>query len=282
MRPFGYHIEGGQVLGSALQATAQVGFTSAQIFLGNPRMMDFKRPSSVQIELFKTVKRDFGMKVYVHAPYVLHAFAKPENKIKNDQYVTKAVEFATELDCDGYVLHMGGTKWYSEDQYFVLALELFDNLPTGAHCPILFENCASGNSMSGDLASIVDLISKLQANQCTVGLCLDTLHAWAYGYDYTKPEGFAKITDWSVVSKLQLIHLNSGPEEVLCGSKYDRHAGLMEGTIPIQFFTNFLKAIPGIPTIVERETESTVLADYSYVKSIDSEHELLNQDAKVV
>lgn len=283
MRPFGYHISGGQFIGSELRSTVQAGFTAAQIFLGPPKFMSFKRPPEVEVSLFKHIKETSGIKAYVHAPYVLHAFAKPENKIKNDNCVYQALKFADELGCDGYVLHMGGTKWYEETQQLPIALELFDLLKKDAiACPILFENCASGPPLSGDLSKITDLISQLQSHDCKVGLCLDTLHAWAFGYDYCKLEDFQRLTDWSVLSKLQLIHLNSGPETVSCGSNYDRHAGLMDGIIPVQFFIDFLKAVPGISVISERDNYHSIMNEASFVSTVDKEHALLSLNAPTI
>lgn len=270
MRPFGYHIAGGQILGSSLHTAVAAGFGATQIFLGPPQQMKIKKPPLNETELFKRVKRDSGIKVYVHAPYVLHAFAKPENRAKNNAFVRDAMEFAAELGCDGYVLHMGGTKWYSASDYDTVFLELLGKL-TGVveHCPLLLENCASGNDMSGDIATIAGLIQRRQTDaKHNLGLCLDTLHAWAWGVNYRDPEVFQHLMNH--LRHLKVIHLNSGPAQAECGSKFDRHASLKDGIIPMQSFIDILRALPNVPCIAERDKYPDVLSDWTTVNYIDN------------
>jgi deoxyribonuclease-4 len=274
MRPIGYHITGGQRLGSSLLATVDAGFTSAQIFLGPPQKFRQDPIPQDEASLFRRIKRNSGIKVFVHAPYVLHAFAKPENTSKNNAFLKKLVQMASELECDGFVLHMGGTKWYEPAQYHSVASKLFDDIfgkDEGQPTTILFENCANGNHMSGDIYTINNLISELKTEGHNVGLCLDTLHAWAYGYNYQDPSHLHKVLEPRMLSHLKLIHLNSGPEKASCGSKFDRHEAIHKGCIPQECFTTLLKALPNIPVIIEGHEFSDILSDIAFVKHVESE-----------
>lgn len=243
--------------------------------------MELTKLPQDEFDLFRRIKRDSGIKVYVHAPYVLHAFAKPENVSKNNGFLKRMVQTAVDLEIDGFVLHMGGTKWYddpimpgwtNEVCVGVAKKLLTDIYPTGHEwCPILFENCANGNGMSGDLRIITDLITVLKSDGHNVGLCLDTLHAWAWGYDYTSTVGFAEVIGEHVYRHLHLIHLNSGPEKSTCGSKYDRHEAIHKGCIPQDCFQSLLRTLPGKPVIIEGHDHSDILSDMAFVKAVDAE-----------
>jgi endonuclease IV len=285
MRPFGYHISGGQHLGDSLQATVKAGFTAAQIFLGPAQKMAITPLPASQIDLFQRVKEQSGIKVYVHAPYVLHAYAKPENVVKNNGFIRRMVQVTHELQCDGYVLHMGGTKWYDDvyaqndpvgaEAWIGIGRTLMETVhPKGnpvTGCPILFENCANGNAMSGQLDVICRMLDELARDGHNVGLCLDTLHAWAWGYNYGSPSDFARVTHCDVLRHLKLLHLNSGTGKVACGSKYDRHEAIHKGCIDVEHFRSLLRAFPGVPVIAEREDFADILAEFSFIKSVDQE-----------
>jgi deoxyribonuclease-4 len=280
MRPTGYHITGGQRLGSSLLATVDAGFSAAQIFLGPPQKFRQDPIPQDEANLFRRIKRNSGIKVFVHAPYVLHAFAKPENTSKNNTFLKKLVQMASELECDGFVLHMGGTKWYETAEYHHVATKLFEDIfgrEEGQPVPILFENCANGNDMSGDILAINNLISVLKTQGHNVGLCLDTLHAWAFGYNYQDDSHLRMVLEPRMLSHLKLIHLNSGPDKVTCGSKYDRHEAIHKGCIPRECFSTLLKALPNIPVIIEGHEFSDILSDIAFVKHVESESDEISR-----
>jgi endonuclease IV len=267
---FGYHITGGLNLGTSLSTAVNAGFTSAQIFLGPPQRFQKANISLGERELFRRVKKQSGIKVFVHAPYVLHAFARPENVVKNNRTIADFLLECALLDIDGFVLHMGGTKWYAIDGCLDVILELIDHIGMVGDgwmgTPILLENCASGNAMSGDLDQICQLIDKIYAYRswAHVGLCLDTLHAWAWGYDMTNQDVLTKLCA-SVKDHLRLIHLNNGPEKVSCGSHYDRHASILTGIIPQHVFSTIVAMLPDVPLIVERDDVQDVLNERDWL-----------------
>jgi deoxyribonuclease-4 len=270
MRPFGYHIAGGQILGKSLESAAAAGFTAAQIFLGPPQQVRTSPISDSELTLFLRVKKETGMKVFAHAPYVIHAFARPENKEKNDLAVKRFIRHCDMLELDGFVLHMGGTKWYDVDQEgtaWGAARELFSALKD-TRTQVLLENCASGNDLSGNLKVICELLGQLREKDYNVGLCLDTCHAWAWGYnlnDYDQLKALSEV----IRPYLQLIHLNSAPEKVTCGGKYDRHASIKSGVIEPASFSTLLTWYKECPTIVERDTYTDVVADSDFVRALD-------------
>jgi len=276
MRPFGYHIVGGVSLGTSLRTTAAQGFSAAQIFLGPPQRPIIGRLSSSEIELFLHIKKASGMKVFCHAPYTIHAFCNPERIEKNTASVVQFMKVCSNLELDGFVLHMGGTKWHENTDpidHFLFLMKALAN--ADCSCPLLLENCASGNDLSGSLRTIRDLMDRVKDSYWEkgfpkLGICLDTCHAWAWGYNWPDEVILSSLI-LDLGSNLSLIHLNSATEKVTCGGNYDRHASLEKGVIPVEAFHRLLKKLPDVPVIVERDVYTDVFADKEVVLYADSD-----------
>lgn len=271
MRPFGYHIKGGTLMGSALKEAVEKGFTAAQIFLGAPQRFESSEVSAREFDLFQRVKQESGIRVFVHASYVLHAWAKPENVLRNNIAIAAAIGRSGVLGCDGYVLHTGGTKWYEPTQYAQVLEALLDrcSMANLEKCPLLIENCASGKLMSGDLSLIAEMTNRFRSRGWNIGVCLDTCHAWAFGYDFSDRDVLDFMYEL-LRSEVKLIHLNSAPQTVSCGSHFDRHSSIEKGCIDPHAFERLLVKFSGIPCIAERDDVSDVIRDGLFVKAVDS------------
>ncbi len=105
------------------------------------------------------------------------------------------------------------------------------------------------------LARIIELVDDKQR----VGVCVDTCHSLAAGYDFTSPEAYEaswrEFDDIIGLSYLRGIHLNDSRKGV--GSKVDRHAPIGEGALGREFFTMLMrdKRMDGIPLILETPDE---------------------------
>lgn len=106
------------------------------------------------------------------------------------------------------------------------------------------------------LARIIELVDDKQR----VGVCVDTCHSLAAGYDFTSPEAYEaswrEFDDIIGFSYLRGMHLNDSRKGV--GSKVDRHAPIGEGALGREFFTMLMrdKRMDGIPLILETPDES--------------------------
>lgn len=105
------------------------------------------------------------------------------------------------------------------------------------------------------LARIIELVDDKQR----VGVCVDTCHSLAAGYDFTSPEAYEaswrEFDDIIGFSYLRGMHLNDSRKGV--GSKVDRHAPIGEGALGREFFTMLMrdKRMDGIPLILETPDE---------------------------
>ncbi|HWR01726.1 MAG TPA: deoxyribonuclease IV [Chlorobaculum sp.] len=119
----------------------------------------------------------------------------------------------------------------------------------------VIENTAGQGSNLGcrfeHLAMIVDLVE----DKTRIGVCLDTCHLFASGYDIRTPEAFeAMLAEFDRIVGLRYLrgmHLNDAKQPL--GSRVDRHACIGKGTIGIDAFANIMRhpALEEIPLILE-------------------------------
>jgi hypothetical protein len=131
---------------------------------------------------------------------------------------------------------------------FERALAEADPTPEGeAECPILIENAAgSGGTVGRSLEEIHLLIDACNSDD-RLGLCIDTQHLWASGFDYSTVAGTERLIkeiELSVgMDRLRCFHFNDSKTEL--GGNRDRHANIGEGTIG----TRGLATLTGHPLI---------------------------------
>jgi deoxyribonuclease-4 len=120
---------------------------------------------------------------------------------------------------------------------------------------LLMENTAGQgralNSRLEDLAKLLDMAG----GHRRLGVCLDTCHLFAAGYDIRTPESFEEILDGFDVliglSNLRAIHLNDSKKPL--GSRIDRHENIGKGEIGLQAFGLWVNdpRLEDIPMVIE-------------------------------
>jgi deoxyribonuclease-4 len=223
-----------------------------QVFISNPR--GYAPPTAADVLIFD----NFPVDVYVHLPYLVNFPSEREDVRKNSLTLLKATDAQLNNNFKGVVVHGGqGGKLIDTPAAIDRWLELLNG--TNLSTPLLVENTAGGNSAPGkDLKDLVLLVSQLKANGLTnIGVCLDTCHAWAAGYEnlldaysYLKNE----------LGKVDLLHVN-GSRDTLSSNR-DRHALLSEGFIP---FDNIAKLaiqakLDGTPMVLETPGDNLLWA----------------------
>ena len=124
---------------------------------------------------------------------------------------------------------------------------------------IVLENSAGGKNSLGsrfdELGLILDKLKFSSGRQNSFGICLDTCHAFAAGYDLKTKEGVSETLDKFKseigLENLKLVHLNDSRD--MLSSNRDRHEHIGLGKIGMQGFKELLthKAVRKIPLIME-------------------------------
>ncbi|CAA9568016.1 MAG: Endonuclease IV [uncultured Thermomicrobiales bacterium] len=116
------------------------------------------------------------------------------------------------------------------------------------------QGTALGRSFE-EIAAIIDHVEEKDR----VGVCLDTCHVFAAGYDFRSAEGYARMMDrfdrTIGLDQLRVLHLNDSKMPV--GTNKDRHAHIGEGEIGEEAFRHFVNdsRLAGRPAILETEKD---------------------------
>ncbi len=179
---------------------------------------------------------------FCHATYLIN-LATPDKDLyeKSVECLISNLSTARGMASSGVVLHVGSHKGTGMEaalpqmaEAFKRALDMADAAPEGVEdCPILIENAAgSGGTVGRSLDEIKAIIDACGGDE-RIGLCIDTQHLWASGYDYSNTHATNKLVheiDMGVgLDRLRCFHLNDSKTEL--GGNRDRHANIGEGTI---------------------------------------------------
>ncbi|MBI4733427.1 MAG: deoxyribonuclease IV [Rubrobacteridae bacterium] len=99
-----------------------------------------------------------------------------------------------------------------------------------------------GTTLGSNFEEMAEIIERLDNRRLT-GVCFDTAHVFAAGYDISIPGGYSKILEEfdSIVGidRIGLFHINDSKTGL--GSHHDRHTYIGEGEIGVQAFTSLLQ-----------------------------------------
>jgi deoxyribonuclease-4 len=261
----GFHvsINGGFV--KAAQRARMLDCRTMQIFTRSPRGWSSPRPiDPTEARSFVSLLSNYDINpLVVHMPY-LPNLASPDDNLYARSVVTLADELkrAGQLGASYLVLHVGHRGNASEEKAsFRVAYAINKVLnEVNVSTKVLLENTAGQGTEVGsrfnNLAEIINLIK----NKDLIGICLDTAHAWAAGYDLATFAGiehtiseFDKYLGWE---KLCLIHLNDAKAER--GGGIDRHTHIGQGFIGREGFRFILhhSRLIHLPFIMETPKKS--------------------------
>jgi deoxyribonuclease IV len=264
MLKLGVHVSIAGGIADSIQRAKQLGANCMQIFARNPKGFRKSSLDSGLIAEFKAqAKKEKIKPIAIHIPYTLNLAAAKESfyKITIKEFSLDFQE-AQSLGVDYLVTHMGSHKGISWrlgiDKVADALKEVLKNSPV-SETMILLENTAGSGSWLGDHFDHHRMILEKINWPENVGLCLDTAHAWAAGYEINKPQGLeamiAEIDKEIGLKRLKLIHLNDTHEKL--GSKHDRHADIATGLIGEEGFKLILNhpALKKVPLILETPKE---------------------------
>ncbi|NLW59691.1 MAG: deoxyribonuclease IV [Firmicutes bacterium] len=243
---FGVHVSIGKGLPRAVQAAKDLGCDAFQIFSGNPRGWQKKPLAAEDVALFRQKVLDYGL-----GPVVVHLSYLPNPAAEEDELYAKSIKAITEeyqravtIDADYFVVHPG--KAGKQDRETALdkvargVVKILTQVP--GRTRFLLENQAgAGTEVGGRLSQLADILKTIAWPERT-GLCLDTCHAFAAGYDLRTQEGIDQILmeveSTFGLESIHLLHLNDALGEL--GSKLDRHTHIGQGKIGLAGFGLFL------------------------------------------
>lgn len=267
-RLIGAHMstEGGVV--RALDRGKALGCTAIQIFAKNNNQWDAKPFSSADLDVFHQRRETSPIRViFSHAGYLIN-LAAPDGETYEKSFASMALELsrAHALQLPFVVLHPGahkgrGVAWGIERVALSLN-RLFDHDRSAVKIA-LEVTAGQGSSLGSRFEELAEIIARVDAKE-RLGVCVDSAHAFAAGYDLRSPEGYRALWcefDASIgCSALLALHLNDSKREL--GSRVDRHEHLGKGCIGLEAFRLLLRdqRLAHLPMVLETPKEDDPVA----------------------
>src|SRR3954467_2718934 len=205
-----------------------------QIFNQSPRMWRPVAYKDDDIAAFNELMANDSVKsVVIHAVYLINcASNEDEIREKSITSLTHALLLGDAINADGVVVHPGPLKGKPLEEGLELAGEAFRiALGESEKCPLLLENTAGAKGTLGrSFTERAGLLERGGGGE-RLGICLDSCHLLASGFEVRTRDGLAEVLDECVeavgLERLQCLHVNDS--QVALGGNADRHAALTEG-----------------------------------------------------
>jgi deoxyribonuclease-4 len=234
------------------------GCNTFQMFSRNPRGWRSKKLSSLEVESFRRKLGESGIwPVVIHTPYLLN-LASPRDDVysKSVALLKDELRRASELGVPYVVTHLGSHLGYGKMRGFRRIVEAVNDCFSSVENDVflLLENTAgTKNSMGSSFEDIEYILSRIEVGE-RVGVCFDTSHAFASGYDLVSrgavQHTLERFDEVIGLDKLRIVHLNDSKGAL--GSRVDRHEHIGLGKIGEDGFRNILQSPLGqLPLILE-------------------------------
>lgn len=254
----GFHISIYGSIDRAVDRAFKLGCNTFQIFTRNPRQWKSTKLSLETIEAFALKAKNYDMTpVFAHMPY-LPNLASPRDMVyeRSVKTLISELERCNQLQIPYLVTHLGSHLGAGMKLGFMRLVNGINQAFkfSGGEVMLLLENTAgTRNSMGSNLEDIQHIVERLSHPE-RVGVCFDTSHAFAAGYDLRTQETVEttidKIDKIIGFEKLKLVHLNDSKGEY--NSQIDRHEHIGMGKIGEEGFRNILASRLGrLPLIME-------------------------------
>jgi deoxyribonuclease-4 len=234
---FGFQVKIDKGFERALKYALELGCECIQTLITSPLTWRISgNPSGLKWYVEELRLNDISP-VAIHAPYLLN-LATPEEDIyrKSILILSEHMEVAEEAGADFVIVHSGSHKGAGASlgmSRLISALQKLSDFHKGK-AMILVENTSGAG---GEICSSIEEMELLlkEVDKSKIGICLDTCHLFAFGYDLSSPEKVREISEevrGKIGESLKLLHLNDCKTPM--GSKIDRHESLGKGRIGLK------------------------------------------------
>jgi deoxyribonuclease-4 len=259
----GAHVSPAGGLPKAIERGSEIGCRAIQIFNQSPRMWKPTTYPEQDVAAFKQAMADSPIDaVVIHAVYLLNcASDDPDIRAKSLTSLTHSLRVGRDIGASGVILHPGSAKTGDVPSAIARAGETIgEALAESDECPLHLENTAgTGGTLGRSIDELAALLEAAGGGE-RLGLCFDSCHLFASGYDIRTPAGMdaltAEIDEKLGLERIGSLHLNDS--QTALGSNRDRHANVGEGEIGQDGCAAFLStpAFEDLPCVLETPGEN--------------------------
>ncbi len=273
----GAHVSNAGGLDKAVERGVERECAAIQIFNQSPRMWRPTAYTDDEFAAFKAAVEPSSIKaVLIHAVYLLNpATEDKEMRSKTLTSLIQSLRVGAGIGAVGVVLHPGSAKTGDVTKAIKRAGKVIGNaLDETDGCDLLLEDTAgAGGTLGRSFQELADLIDASGSSK-RLGLCLDSCHLYASGYDVATPDGLDQTLDECDrlvgLERLRALHFNDSL--VALGSNRDRHAIMGEGLLGERGCANFVSdpRFERLPCVLEtgRDGGSPALADVEEARKL--------------
>ena len=278
MKRIGAHVSASGGVSNAPLNAAKIGADAFAMFVKNQRRWDAPPLSAEEIAAFKDALRQSGIgaeHVLVHDSYLINLGHPRE--AEREKSLNAFIDEIRRCEALGLkLLNFHPGSHLNE----ISAQECLDNIAGSlnfaiantAGVKLVLENTAGqGSNLGYDFAQLAYVIDKI-SNKDRIGVCIDTCHAFAAGYDLRSPQAyertmseFDRVVGYKFLSGM---HLNDTKNEL--GVRKDRHESLGRGFLGLVAFENIMNDpnIDEIPLILETIDDSLWAEEIALLRSM--------------
>jgi deoxyribonuclease IV len=232
---FGAHCSGG--IKKAIDRATEIGADALQLFVQSPRAWRFPDHDPADLAAFCDRRDKSGLgAVLVHSLYLVN-LASPNDEFyaKSVETMRRTVETACAIRAEGVVLHVGshqGAGFEAGMERVAPALEQVLELCSDTTW-LLMENTAGAGGTIGRSVDELDAIFERLGRHSQLGICLDSCHLYASGFDVTDRDELDRLLDeidgTFGLERVRALHVNDSKTPL--GSNRDRHDNILEGVM---------------------------------------------------
>jgi len=256
----GAHFSIAKGLHHALYEAEKYGCTALQLFTKNTSSSQERTLTHEEIDRFDQAREQTGItSIASHTSYLINlATLERKKHVMSCNALKQELIRSSTLDIPFVVLHpgahLGKGKEKGVEKVALSINEIFAQTPDIQIRLLLETTAGQGSGLGHTFEQLASILDKIE-NQNRIGVCLDTSHVFAAGYDIRTPESYLKATDAFDeiigLENLYVIHLNDSKKEL--GSRVDRHEHIGKGYIGIKAFELLMNDMrfENVPKIIE-------------------------------
>jgi len=255
---FGAHVSSSGGIDKAIDRVEAMGGDCVQVFTQSPRMWRPTNHKPESVERFKARRSEAGIGgVVCHALYLCN-LAAPNEEIyeKAVQTMRTTVDAAFAIEADGVIFHVGshlGSGFEKGLERVVPALAETLERCSGPTWLLMENTAGAGGTIGRSVDELAAILDRLDGHP-HLGICLDSCHLYASGYDVTDKDAFdlllEEVDEKIGLDRLRALHVNDSQAPL--GSNRDRHDNIGEGLLGEQLGV-FLghPSLQGLPAVLE-------------------------------
>lgn len=254
----GAHVSISDGFPAAVATEVELGGNCGQLFVGSPRGWAVSEVDPEEAQQFSEAAQEADVGPWlIHGTYLINlATPKDDLGARSVDTVQAELDAAAALGIPYYVFHPGAHTGAGERRGIANVATRLGELDVPDGVTVLLENTAgSGTTVGRELDHLATMLTDAPLGSEHLGVCLDTCHLYAAGYDFTTEAGMDELIEEVSATvgldRIHYLHLNDSKHPL--GSAKDEHEHIGDGEIGVEGIRRFVNhpALREMPMVLE-------------------------------